>query len=246
MALINNIYVHVVDEDIDNSTETVTHPTESGFPIASSVKKEPITLNISGQIVKTDNLTAKQIIDKLKKLQKDGSLITYVGASGTHKNLQIQSFNTNYNNKNNGGADFDMSLKEVRIAKKAYVKQKETKVEEKAESGGIFKGYVGQTVIFMGGEVYVSSDAKQPTCTRQRSFCKITKISDLSNRIHIYHLVSQDCGYGSNHYVYGWVDAKNICASTKTVAKASSSGGTQQVKTLSNNKLTNKTTVAVK
>lgn len=124
MALINNIYVHVVEEGVNNDVNTVSHPTESGFAVSSSIRKQPISLNISGNIVGTDNMTAKQVADKLKKLQLDGSLITYKGACGTLQNLQIQSFNDSYNNRVNGGAGFSMTLKEIKTAKKRMLSVK--------------------------------------------------------------------------------------------------------------------------
>ena len=43
--------------------------------------------------------------------------------------LQIQSFSEDYVHTNSGGCDFDMTLKEVRIAKTAYVPKKKTTVK---------------------------------------------------------------------------------------------------------------------
>lgn len=226
MALLNNIYVLVEQEDLNNDVETVTHPTETGFPTASSVRKSPISLSISGKIANTGELTATQIIAKLKKLQTDGSLIKYEGQCGTINNLQIQSFRDSYNHKNYGGSDFSMSLIEVKIAKSAYV---EPETEVKPATVETTEPKVGDILPFLGGGVYLSSDAKKAYVTREGgSSCKLTKISTLANATHIYHLISQDCKWGSSKYVYGWVDKKNVQL-PKTEVAPETNGGTQQI-----------------
>ena len=226
MALLNNIYVLVTQEELNNDVETVTHPTETGFPTASSVRKSPISLSISGKIANTDELTATEIIEKLKKLQTDGSLIKYEGQCGTIENLQIQSFRDSYGYKNYGGADFSMSLIEVKIAKSAYV-EPETEVEETTVETTEPKE--GDLVTFLGGEVYLSSDAKKTIFTREGgSECKLTKISTLEGATHIYHLISQDCKFGNSKYVYGWVDKENVQL-PKTEVAPETNGGTQQI-----------------
>lgn len=224
MALINNIYVLAEKEDLDNDVETKTHPVESSeIPTASGIKKQPISLNISGKIVDNDNLTAQQTIAKLKKLQKDGSLIKYIGQCGTLNNLQIQSFKDSYSHKNYGGADFTMTLVEIRITKSAYVAPTKVTVTSKQMK-------VGDTVRFAGGYVYVSSDARYFAARRGSSTCKLTKISSLPNAKHIYHLISKDCKFGSGNYVYGWVDADKVSAISTTTIPSATNGGTQQIK----------------
>lgn len=229
MALINNIYVLAEKEDLSNETETVTHPVESSkIPTASGIKKQPVSLSISGKIVNTENLTAKQAIAKIKALQNGGSLITYVGQCGTIKNLQIQSFSDNYSHKNYGGADFSMTLTEIRIAKSAYVAPTKTKVSSTPTT---FK--IGDVVRFNGGYVYVSSDAALSTVKKNGgSLCRLTKISALPNAKHKYHLISIDCRFGSNKYVYGWVNASSVGGIPSSTASATN-GGTQQVITAS-------------
>lgn len=224
MALINNIYVLAEKEDIDNDVETKTHPVESSeIPTASAIKKQPVSLNISGKIADNDNLTAEQTIAKLKKLQSDGSLIKYIGQCGTLNNMQIQSFKPSYSYKNYGGADFTMSLVELRITKSAYVATTSKIVVEK-------KIKVGDMVKFAGGYVYVSSDAKIFAVRRGSSTCKLTKISSLPNAKHKYHLISQDCKFGSGNYVYGWVDVDKVSAISTTIRPSATNGGTQQIK----------------
>lgn len=227
MALINNIYVLAVKEDVEGDVETVTHPTESGFPITDSVRKKPLGINISGKIADTENLTAKQAVEKLTKLRDEGSVIKYIGQCGSFNNLQIQSFKPSYHHKNFGGADFSMSLKAFKTAKNAYVAPKIT-------STPTMEIKVGGKVKFWGGHVYVSSDAEGYSATRGSSICELTQISTLANAKHIYHLKSTDCSYGSSHYVYGWVDADKV-SSIPSIAAGTTNGGTQQVQSSSSN-----------
>lgn len=222
MALINNIYVLVEKEEKTNDVETSTHPTETGFPVSDSVRKQPISLSISGKIANTDKLTAKQIVAKLEALQKSGSLITYVGQIGTLKNLQIQSFKDARSNRNYGGSDFTMLLQEVKTAKSAYVKPASNKPTVKP-STSTPKIKVGSKVVFSGGYVYVSSDATKPAAKRGKSTCKVTIINNRSWAKHKYHLISLD-----GKRVYGWVDANKVKAVSSTTSTASN-GGKQQV-----------------
>lgn len=227
MALINNIYVLVTEESIDRKVETPSHPTESGLPLSDMVREEPVNVSLSGKIVDVvtnkKTLKAKEIIDKIKAYQKEGVLITYVGQCGTLKNLLIQSFNASFNNKNFGGADFDISLREVRTAKKAYVKEK-IKEEIKPVKETLKALKVGNMVKFLGGNVYVASDAVKPSAYRNSSYCKLTKISTLANRKHIYHLISVDL----NDKVCGWVDASRVMYIAPAV-RPLSNGGSQKV-----------------
>ena len=224
MATLNGLPIFVEKESVDYEIESTDHPTEKGLPLTSSVQKQPVKLSLSGRIVPTQNYKAKDIKSKITKLQNEGSLITYKGRN-TIKNLQIQTFDCEYSNKTWGGFEYSMELKETRIAKSSYTKKKKTNTKKKQVKKNSPTLKTGATVVFKGGGVYVSSDAKKAAATKGRSTCKITNINTKSGAIHQYHLVSKD-GKG----VYGWVDKKNIegCGSSSTSAKSNS--GTQQVK----------------
>ena len=232
MPLINNIYVFVKDEDIGRSTQIPQHPVEKGLPLTDSIRNEPIELSISGKIVDAGGKTAAQILAEIEKLRTGGSLITYKGRNIVG-NFMIKSFDTSHPNTNWGGADFDMELVEVRTAKSAYDPNKQKK-KETVKSPSLT---VGSIVVFKGGAVYVSSDAKKAAANRGRQTCKITKISKKSWSIHQYHLISTEKKYPNN--VYGWVDEANIegaGATSTTGAKATitspkTNGGTKQTQT---------------
>lgn len=122
MALINNYYVFVADESVTHDVETTSHAVEKGEPITDHVKRNPYVISISGKIVDHDNKKASDILSALLKLQSEGSLINYLGRN-YGGNFQIQSFNTSHPNTVWGGCEFDMTLKEVKIAKQAVVKK---------------------------------------------------------------------------------------------------------------------------
>ena len=224
MALINNLYVQVTDESWDRSLDSTSHPVEKGLPITDTIKNKPIELSLSGNIVNVGNMKASEILSKLQDLKNKGSLINYSGR-GTAANLQIQSFNTSHPNTIWGGCEFDMSLKEVRIAKKAYTPIQAASPAKTSTTISAADIKVGSIVVFKGGNVYVSSDATKAASTRGRSTCKCTKISNASYSVHKYHLISTD---GGN--VYGWVDLANIESSANTSnTNATTKSGTQQV-----------------
>lgn len=144
MALINNIYIHVTDEKVGRSIKSTDHPTEKGIDITDNVKREPVTLSISGKIVDTDTLKSHEALAKIYDLENKGSLITYSGRN-ILKNMMIQSFNSTHPYTNAGGLDFDMELKEVRIAQNSYSEKStesssKTKAEEKAGTQQVSQG----------------------------------------------------------------------------------------------------------
>ena len=224
IGLINDIYVQATTETVDMDYETTTHPTEKGMPLASTIQKKPIVISLTGKIVDTDKRTARGIIGKIKGWQKAGWLNTYKGQCGTFKNMQIQDFSADFTHKNNGGADFTMTLQETRIVRSAYVKPATTVVKPVTVTATNLK--IGDRVRFSRGRVYVASDSKKEAAIRPASTCKITNISNYSWTLHKYHLVSVD-GKG----VYGWVDAANVKREEIGI-RNSSYAGTQRTKTV--------------
>lgn len=139
MALINNNYVLAETESISYESESTSHPVEEGIDITDHVQRKPITLSISGIISDTSNKKSSDIVENIKKLQNSGSLIKYVGRISLG-NMQIQSFNTDYQYKNWGGCAFDLQLKEVRIASSAYDAAKSKALAKQASSQQVSQG----------------------------------------------------------------------------------------------------------
>lgn len=224
MAILNGLYIHVTDESAGREVSATSHPVEQGVPTSDTVKPKALSIELTGKIVDYDNKKASQVLAKIKEWQEAGSLVEYRGRN-IASSMQIRSFETSHPNTINGGAEFTMSLKQVRIAKSAYVPKKasDTKKEETAKKNVVIK--VGSVVVFKGGPVYVSSDAKKAAATRGRSTCKCTIISTKDWSVHQYHLISTDGGK-----VYGWVDKSNIEGTTSTSTSGKTNAGTQQVK----------------
>lgn len=224
MGLINNLYIHVTRESINKSIESTSHPVEKGLPITSTIKKQPTEITLEGFIVKTDKYDAKTTRKMIAELQNNGSLIHYKGRLDV-SDMQIQSFDSDYESKVWGGFAFTMTLKQVRIAKSSYKKNNnstEDKKKDDKKNNPTLK--VGATVVFKGGSVYVSSDATKASANRGRSTCKITIISTASYSKHQYHLVSSDGGK-----VYGWVDKSNIEGVPTSSTGTKTNSGTKQV-----------------
>lgn len=139
MALINNYYVHVTDEQVGRGVQVTEHAVEKGFPITDNVKPEAKVLSLTGMIVKADNTPAKTIIDSLESYHQKGKYVKYVGRNSM-SNALITKFDTGYTNQITGGCTFSMEIKQVRIAKAAYVAQgnkvtgKQTQVTKKKTS----------------------------------------------------------------------------------------------------------------
>lgn len=222
MATLNGLYVFVESEDVTRSIESTSHPTEQGLDITASIRNQPIEISLTGRIVNNEQYSAATTKSKIQELMKAGSLITYVGRT-TASNMQIQSFDSTHNNKTWGGFEYSMTLKQVRIAKPSYVAKQTTTTAQKETQVANPTLEVGATVIFKGGSVYVSSDAKKAAANRGRSTCKITKISTASWSVHQYHLISQD-----GKMVYGWVDKSNIEGVGTSSTQSNVNGGTQQ------------------
>lgn len=119
MALINNNYVLAETENITYDAESTSHPVESGISITDHIKRQPVTISISGYITDTESKRSTEIIDNIKKLQSEGSLINYVGRISIGS-MQIQSFSCDYSNKTWGGCQFSLELKEIRVVSSAY------------------------------------------------------------------------------------------------------------------------------
>lgn len=229
IAFINNLYVFVESEEVARDIKSTSHPVETGIEISSTIRREPVEISLKGKIVDYNNTTASDILAKLYEFQKNGSVLSYTGRNA-QQNLQIHEFTTSHPNTNAGGADFTMTLKEIRIAKSSYTStsstSNQTTTAEKKNNPDLS---VGSIVVFTGGSVYVSSDATTAAATRGRSTCKITIINTRSWAKHPYHLISTD-----GKKVYGWVDKANIEGVTSNGTAATTNGGTQQTQKASN------------
>lgn len=144
MALLNDIYIHVTDESVNRSVQSSDHPVEQNIDITDNIKREPIQLSLTGKLVDTDTVKSHEAYAMIYNLMDKGSLIKYSGRN-LLQNMQIQSFNSTHPNTNNGGLDFTMELKEVRIAQSSYQQPTDddkgkTKAEQKAGTQQVKQG----------------------------------------------------------------------------------------------------------
>lgn len=230
MATINDIYIFVKDEKVNRDTEITQHPVEEGLPTTSTIRSKPKTISLTGAIVQYGSFSADDVIERLENLRTTGSLVKYKGRN-TVGNYKIKTFDTSHPNTNTGGADFDMELVEVRITKSAYTPTQGGGSGGSGETGGSDTTNepelkIGSTVVFKGGSVYYSSDARRPSATRRRSTCEIFNINLKAWSLHQYALVSTDGGR-----VHGWVDVENIEGTGTNGTQGVTNGGTQQVRT---------------
>lgn len=126
MALLNNYYIFVQDEDVKRGVSISSHPVEKGIAITDNVKHEPAVISIKGEIV---GANASTTLDKIADLHKNGKLVKYIGQN-IMSNALITSFDTSHPNTIYGGCAFTMEIKEVRIASSPLVTKKtSTKVQ---------------------------------------------------------------------------------------------------------------------
>ena len=120
MALINNYYVFLIDEDVKRGVSVSKHPVESGLDVTDNTKREPKVISIKGEIVGSN---AKQILDKIEALHQKGKLIKYVGQNILN-NALITTFDSSHPNTIYGGCAFTAEIEEIRIAKSPLVTKK--------------------------------------------------------------------------------------------------------------------------
>ena len=127
MAYINNHYVFVESEDVSRGVEITTHSVEQGLDITDNIKRSPVSISISGEIVGENAAT---VLSNLTALHQSGKYIKYSGRNIIN-NAIIETFDTGHPNTIWGGCSFNMTIKEIRVAKSAYVKPKTTNVNTK-------------------------------------------------------------------------------------------------------------------
>lgn len=119
MAEIGGVKIFVLSESVKNDVQSTTHPVEKGIDITDHIKLEPKTISVRGEIIGGAGLS------KIEQMMKKGDIVKYVGSSSI-ATAQIVSFNCEYTNEIAGGCNFDMEIKEIRIAKSAYQSKSKT------------------------------------------------------------------------------------------------------------------------
>ena len=118
MAYINQYYLFVDDdgESVNRDVSISDHPVEDGMVITDNVKRDPLELRITGKLVGAE---AESIRAALVAWMEHGSYVKYVGGE-ILSSAAILSFHTSRSGKLDGGMSFEMTLREIRVAKSAY------------------------------------------------------------------------------------------------------------------------------
>lgn len=109
---LGDIYMDaVVKEDIDNSADTTDKPVEKGQDISDHYKVKAVRVDLSGVIVND----SEEKYEALKGYMKDAKLLTYLG-NVFLKNVVITTLARKDSSSVKDGYEYDIVLKEVRIA----------------------------------------------------------------------------------------------------------------------------------
>lgn len=128
MAYINNLLIFVEEEEVTRGVEISSHPVEQGLNITDNIKSDPITIQLSGEIVGNK---APLFLKMLTLWHQTGSYVKYIGRNIIN-NAVITSFDTGHTIDIKGGCSFRMSIQEIRVAKPAYVAPSTTKKSTKS------------------------------------------------------------------------------------------------------------------
>lgn len=109
---LGDIELDVVESEMgDYSAEVTDKPVEQGADISDHMKINNANINLNGVITEED----ESMLHQLKELQKTKEPFTYVGRQ-TLDNVVIENISPNYSVENAEGFDFDIQLKQIRIA----------------------------------------------------------------------------------------------------------------------------------
>lgn len=129
-AKIGDIEISVVSsESLSNRALVTEKPVEKGENVVDHTKKQPISIDLVGVIVGDD---AWDKLNKLMKLQKDGTLIKYIHRNALD-NMVIEEINSVHDTKTRNGFTFNIRLKQIRIATAKEVEIKITSPKAKTQ-----------------------------------------------------------------------------------------------------------------
>ena len=112
MAYLNGILIWVKDEKVSYNVTVASHPVETGQDITDHVIKQPLELSLTGKIVGENSASN---LEQIRKIHEEGKLCQYEGRNRA-QNCQIVSFSTSADYSITGGFDFNMTLRQTRIA----------------------------------------------------------------------------------------------------------------------------------
>lgn len=109
---LGDVEFDVIESENPKDSVTVTDkPVESGQDVSDHIKQNPSIINLKGQM--TEDAVDK--LQVLKKYQKEGTLLKYVGRN-VYPNMVIEEIDREHGTRNRLGFQFNIKLKQVRIA----------------------------------------------------------------------------------------------------------------------------------
>lgn len=130
-AKIGDVEISVVSsERLYNKALVTEKPVEKGENVVDHTKKQPITIELVGAIVGDD---AGDKLNKLKKLQNEGTLIKYIHRNAL-SNMFIEDISSVHETKIRNGFEFNIRLKQIRIVQAKEVEIKISDPSPKANT----------------------------------------------------------------------------------------------------------------
>lgn len=123
ISKLHGLLIHVESEDATIDVDIPTHKVEKGIDLSDHVERKPITIKISGLLVRPTEDRVETLVQKLQKIEVEGKVITYEGRR-IYKNMLVSGLSIGASSKVMNGYRFSLTLTEVRIAQSSYVKPK--------------------------------------------------------------------------------------------------------------------------
>ncbi len=115
MYKIGSVEVTITDESISKINEVTYRQVEDGS-ISDNVKSEPDSIHLTGVITSR----SWEKYNRLSDYHKNGSVISYHGKNN-YTDVVIESFDVDFNAGLKDGFEFEMTLKQIRIARTRLV-----------------------------------------------------------------------------------------------------------------------------
>lgn len=129
MPKLGDVVIDLIETvDRDTGAKASEHALEEGEPITDHVEADTKTISISG-IIK-DKTGSKRT--KLEKYEADGKLLTFNFTSRL-ENVIIDKFSSKTSAEVKDGYEFSMSLKQIKIAKKAGTVKVKAKAKQRTK-----------------------------------------------------------------------------------------------------------------
>lgn len=118
MALIDNMYLFVENEDISYRMGLTENPVEKGISLTDHAEREALEFSISGMLLDSEKSSAYEQYTKLRNWQLACKQVKFVGRNVFTGVITDISKSNDYTVGN--GAKVSLTLKEIRIANTPY------------------------------------------------------------------------------------------------------------------------------